>query len=203
MAEHSRYHVSDSAAGLDKDILKNKLGLKTKKKLDEAEGLLLADTYTHFFGLLEEGKIVFDLSFLFSLHHYFLHTLYTWAGKLRTVDISKDGMLFAPVKYLDQSLKEFEAMLKKQLLKSSDSTDTVAKKLAMIHNEFNVVHPFREGNGRTIRLFLDLLAGSVGYQPIDWNKNPHSEYLKACIAGASSKHAAMTKIIKKGLNQAA
>lgn len=203
MAEHSRYHVSDSAAGLDTNIFKNKLGLKTKKKLDEAEGLLLADTYTHFFDLLKEGKIVFDLSLLFSIHHYFFHTLYTWAGKLRTVDISKGGMLFAPTKYLNQSLKQFEAILKKQVIKSSDSKDTVAKKLAIIHNELNVIHPFREGNGRTIRLFLDLLATSAGYQPIDWSKKPHPEYLHACIAGASGKHAAMRKIIKKGLKQAA
>lgn len=203
MAEHSRYHVSDSAAGLDKDILKNKLGLKTKKKLDEAEGLLLADSYTHFFDLLKEDEVVFDLSLLFSIHYFFFHTLYAWAGKVRTVDISKDGMLFAPVKYLHHSLKEFEAILQKQLPTSSDSKDTAAKKLAIIHNEFNVIHPFREGNGRTIRLLLDLLVGNSGYQPIDWSKKPDAEYLTACIAGASGRHGAMTQIIKKGLKKIA
>ena len=74
MAEHSRYHVSDSAAGIDKGLLKNRLGIKSKKKLDRAETLLLSDTYTHFFDLLKKGKLVFDLSLLFSIHHYFFHT---------------------------------------------------------------------------------------------------------------------------------
>ena len=105
MAEHSRYHVSDNAAGVNKGILKNKLGIRSKKKLDDAETLLLADTYSHFFALLKQGKLTFDLSLLFSIHRYFFTTLYDWAGKLRTVDISKDGMLFAPVKYLDRSVK--------------------------------------------------------------------------------------------------
>ncbi len=52
MAEHSRYHVSDEKAGINKSILKNKLGIKSKKKLDSAETLLLADTYAYFFELL-------------------------------------------------------------------------------------------------------------------------------------------------------
>ncbi|MEK7583683.1 MAG: Fic family protein, partial [Patescibacteria group bacterium] len=199
MAAHSRYHVSDDTAGVSKGILKNKLGIRSKKKLDAAETLLLADTYTHFFALLKEGELTFDLSLLFSIHQYFFTTLYDWAGKTRAVDISKDGMLFAPVKYLDRSLQAFKLTLQKNLPKSGDTKDTAARKLAVIHSEFNVVHPFREGNGRTIRLFLDLLIGSFGYNPIDWSKQPTTQYMRACVDGASGKHEAMKKIIKKGL----
>ena len=202
MAEHSRYHVSDNAAGVNKGILKNKLGIRSKKKLDDAETLLLADTYSHFFALLKQGKLTFDLSLLFSIHRYFFTTLYDWAGKLRTVDISKDGMLFAPVKYLDRSVKEFELILRKKLPRNADTKDVMAQKLALIHNEFNVIHPFREGNGRTIRLFLDLLVGSLDYNPIDWSKQPTTDYMRACIEGASGKNGAMKKIIKKGLTKA-
>src|SRR3989344_5379166 len=194
MAGRSRYHVSDNAAGVEKGILKNKLGIRSKKKLDVAETLLLADTYTHFFALLRKGKLRFDLSLLFSIHRYFFAILYDWAGKIRTVDISKDGMLFAPVNYLEKSLQELGLILRKNLPKRSDTKDTIAQKLALIHNEFNVVHPFREGNGRTIRLFLELLASSLGYNPIDWSKKPIAEYMRACIEGASGKHAAMRKI---------
>ena len=77
MAEHSRYYVSDNDAGVGKGILKNKLGIKSRKKLSEAETLLLADTYTHFFELLRKGKVKFDLSLLFSIHEYFLNHLLT------------------------------------------------------------------------------------------------------------------------------
>src|SRR3989339_1985672 len=134
MAEHSRYHVSDEKAGINKSILKNKLGIKSKKKLDDAETLLLADTYTHFFELLKEDKVKFDLSLLFAIHKYFLEHLYDWAGKVRTVDISKDGMLFASVKYIDQALKAFAILIKKNLPQATNTKDEIAKKLATIHN---------------------------------------------------------------------
>ena len=201
MAEHSRYYVSDNDAGVGKGIIKNKLGIKSRKKLSEAETLLLADTYTHFFELLRKGKVKFDLSLLFSIHEYFLNHLYDWAGKVRTVNISKDEMLFAPVKYIDQALAEFNKLLKITLPKQSNTNNEASQKLAIIHNEFNVIHPFREGNGRTIRLFLDLIAVHSGYNPIDWGKTPNKDYLKACIQGVNGSHEPMAKIIKKGLNK--
>lgn len=80
MAEHSRYRVSDDVAGISRGVLKNKLGLKNKKQLENAETLLLADTYIHFFELLKEGTIKFNLPLLFSIHKYFFDTLYDWAG---------------------------------------------------------------------------------------------------------------------------
>jgi cell filamentation protein len=200
MAEHSRYYVSDNDASVNKGILKNKLGIKSKKKLSEAETLLLADTYTHFFELLNKKKVTFDLSLLFSIHEYFLSHLYDWAGKVRVVNISKDEILFAPVKYIDKALMKFNKLLKETLPKQSNANNEVSQKLAIIHNEFNVIHPFREGNGRTIRLFLDLIAVSVGYDPIDWSKTPNKDYFKACIQGVNGNHEPMAKIIKKGLN---
>mgnify|MGYP001613372782 FL=1 len=68
MAEHSRYSVSDNAAGVDNGILTNKLGIKNQEQLDQAETLLLADTYTHFFDLLHDDKIRFDLDLIFSCY---------------------------------------------------------------------------------------------------------------------------------------
>jgi len=125
--------------------------------------------------------------------------LYDWAGKVRAVNISKDDMFFAPIKYIDKALETFNQLLKTTLPKQSDTKDDVSKKLAIIHNEFNIIHPFREGNGRTIRLFLDLIAKNLGYTPIDWSKKLHSDYIKACIEGAKGEHELMAKIIKKGL----
>lgn len=202
MAEHSRYRVSDDIAGTDKKILKNKLGIKNKKQLDHAETLLLADTYAHFFELLKIDKINFNLNLLFDIHKYFLDTLYEWAGKVRTVDISKDGMFFAPIKHIDKTLEMFENLLKTTAPKQSDDINEISLKLATIHNEFNIIHPFREGNGRTIRLYLDLTVASLGYDPIDWSKKSNLEYIKACIEGASAKHKKMAEIIKKGLKKA-
>lgn len=202
MAAPSRYHVSAEAAGVNKGILKNKLGIKNQKQLENAETALLADTYSHFLELLKKGQIKFDLSLLFSIHQYFLCTLYEWAGKVRTVNISKNDMLFAPTKYIDKALEAFDDLLKTELAKPADTTDVLSQKLAIIHNEFNVIHPFREGNGRTIRLFLDLISNDSGYKSIDWSKKSNMEYLHACIKGTSGEHEEMAKIIKGGLKKA-
>lgn len=199
MAEASRYYVSNKGAGISKGILKNKLGIKNKKRLDRAETVLLHDTYTYFFELLKQEKVKFDLSLLFSIHKHFFDPIYDWAGKVRTVNISKDDMFFAPIQYIDKSLEEFNKLLGITLPKQSDDKNKISQKLTIIHNEFNIIHPFREGNGRTIRLFLDLIIDGLGYDPIDWSKKPKSEYIKACIKGAKGENEPMAKIIKKGL----
>lgn len=108
MAEHSRYHVSGRGAGIS------------------------ADAYTHFFELLRKGKVTFDLSLLFAIHQYFFGPLYEWAGAMRTVNISKDDLLFAPVAHLHQALENFHHLLKKNLPKRSHTKGTIARKLAII-----------------------------------------------------------------------
>lgn len=119
--------------------------------------------------------------------------------KEEKIDISKDNVLFAPVAYLEDSLVEFEPLLNKYIPTVNDSKTIAAEKLAFIHNELNALHPFREGNGRTIRLFLDLLAVQSGYKPIDWKKVSHKMYIEACRFGMSKEHSALKKIISKGL----
>lgn len=201
MAGHSRYHVSERSAGLENGVLKNKLKVDKQEELDKLETILLTDTYHFFLELLKKGEIKFDLSLLFSIHKYFLGTLYDWAGKIRTVNISKDGVTFAQVRFIDESLKDLEILISKELPKESDNKDEVAEKLALIHNELNAIHPFREGNGRTIRLFLDLIAISIGYDRIHWDNSPRKEYFGACKDGMATKNSSMEVIIEKGLKR--
>src|SRR3989344_335784 len=98
MAERSRYNVSSKQAGIKKGILKNKLGISSQKKLDDAEAILLADAYEFFLNKQLNQKS-FNVNFLFSIHEYFLSPLYDWAGSIREVNISKSGMMFASAKY--------------------------------------------------------------------------------------------------------
>ena len=102
---------------------------------------------------------------------------------------------------IGSALKEFEKLLKKQLPGKSDDKPAVSEKLAIIHCEFNAIHPFREGNGRTIRLFLDLLALSYGYSLIDFGKTSKRTYIEACIAGMSQNYSKMKSVIYKGLKK--
>ena len=197
MAEPSRYSVG----GDEENILKNKLGIADIKTLEDTEILLLSDAYKHFFKKLELNEFTFDLELIFGIHKFFLAPLYTWAGRIRTVEISKDGILFAPSSQIKKTLKGFEKLLKENLPNSGNTKKDVAKKLAVIHCEFNAIHPFREGNGRTIRLFLDLMAIKTGFGIIDFGKSKKDSYIFACIAGMQKNYGPMESLFHKGLEK--
>lgn len=196
MAEHSRYNISGGEA----EPLKNKLGITDQKALEDVETILLQDTYLHFFALLKARRLQFNVKLIFAIHTYFLSTLYTWAGKTRTVEISKDGILFCASSHIKKALQNFAQILREKLPSQKNSKSEVSKKLATIHCEFNAIHPFREGNGRTIRLFLDLLGANYGYGLIDYSKIKKTAYIKASVAGMQKNYSKMQKIISAGLS---
>lgn len=199
MAEPSRYNVGGDEA--PSEILKNKLGIKDQKALEDTESVLFSDTYEYFLDKMEEGHLKFGADLIFEIHKYFLGPLYSWAGKTRTVQISKDGVLFCKATHIESALNEFEKLLSKQLPDKSDNKSAIAEKLAIVHCEFNAIHPFREGNGRTIRLFLDLLALANGYSLIDFGKSSKKAYIEACISGMNQNYSKMKSVIYKGLTK--
>jgi len=201
MAEPSRYDVDPKTAGLFYDILENKLGITDQETLEDTETILLSDAYSYFFDLLNRKELKFSLDLILEIHRYYLEPLYKWAGQLRIINISKDGTLFCPAINIKTSLKELDKVIKENIPTSKDSPETLAKKLAIIHNEYNAIHPFREGNGRTIRLFLDLLSGSVGYQPIEYEKISHDDYISACIAGMNGDYKQMVDLFQKNIKK--
>ena len=197
MAGVSRYN----AGGDEADILKNKLGIKDPKELEDLETLLLTDAYEHFLQLLGENNLKLNLDLLFELHNYFLGTLYTWAGKIRTVNISKGDAFFAPAQNIESALQQFKSEFEKNKPTAKDSKEEIAKKLALIHCELNVIHPFREGNGRTLRLFLDLLTLNVDYEGVDFKKIPNEEFIDACKYGMLQNYEPMENIYMRLLRK--
>ncbi len=200
MAEPSRYNVSGDEFVNDK-ILKNKLEINNREILEDTETILLNDSYNNFLELLSKGRVKFNLNLIFEIHKYFLGTLYTWAGKTRTVEMSKDDILFCAFSQIKNALKKFEEILNKNLPTTKDSKKVVSEKLSIIHCEFNAIHPFREGNGRTIRLFLDLLAVNCGFNLIDFEITSTEDYIKACKSGMTMDYKNMANIIQKGLKK--
>lgn len=199
MVELSRYNVGGDESGAE--LLPNKLGLQTQYSLDNAEAILYVETYEYFLKKLKPVMLVFNVALLFEIHKLFLGTLYTWAGKIRTVEISKGTTLFCASKFIKTMLEDFEKLLEAHVPTSKDSKKVAAEKLALIHCEFNAIHPFREGNGRTIRLFLDLMVLSCGYDFIDFTKSSTKEYMEACIAGMKTDYSKMERVIFKGLKK--
>ncbi|MFA6548157.1 MAG: Fic family protein [Candidatus Magasanikbacteria bacterium] len=199
MPTPSRYDVDEKSAGLEGDILKNKLGITDQKTLSDTETVLLSDAYFYFLRELEKNDFVFDVDLIFKIHKYFLGTLYSWAGEVRKINISKDNSFFIPAQYLSKALAELDKIIIKNLPRPKDKKSELANKLAEIVCEFNAIHPFREGNGRVIRLFVDLLLVRNNYKMFDYSKISTKKYILACVAGMKKDYDKMTDIFKMGL----
>ena len=140
--------------------LVNKLGIRDEKKLSEIEaGITFAKAV-----MLEETPINgdFDFEHLKKIHKFLLCDLYEWAGQARTVDISKKR-----TKFLDAA--SIESIATKCFSKVKDgyfenlSFDEFVKRIAEFYNDVNYIHPFREGNGRTQRIYFAQLIRHYGY----------------------------------------
>jgi len=105
---------------------------------------------------------------LAQIHHYLFGDIYYFGGKLREVNIAKGNFRFAPVSYLEVSLKNIEKM-------PQSSFNEIVEKYV----EMNIAHPFREGNGRATRIWLDLIFKQELKKVVDWNKVDKDDYLLA------------------------
>ena len=140
--------------------LVNKLGIRDEKKLSEIEAQITFAKAV----MLEETPIDDDFSFehFKKIHEFLLCDLYEWAGQVRTVDISKKR-----TKFLDAA--SIESIATKCFSKVKDGyfedlpSDEFAKRIAEFYNDVNYIHPFREGNGRTQRIYFAQLIRYYGY----------------------------------------
>ena len=142
------------------NVLINKLNIHDSDKLLEAERKL---TMLRLMDLLEKpvtGK--FDFAHLRNIHKYIFQDIYSWAGKIRTVDIAKSNM-FCKVQFIEMQASElFEKLQNDDYLKQLPKEKFV-QKVSYYFSEINALHPFREGNGRTQREFIRQLAYESGY----------------------------------------
>ena len=105
---------------------------------------------------------------LSDIHSYLFSDIYDFAGKVRNVNIAKGSFRFAPVMYLEEALNKIDSM-------PQDTFDDIIKK----YIEMNVAHPFREGNGRSTRIWLDMILKNKIGKVVDWDKIDKEEYLLA------------------------
>lgn len=121
---------------------------------------------------------------LFEIHRHLFQDIYVWAGKKRTVEISKDGKQFFPTTHFDNALKYIDQLIVDFKKIPKDNKTLITEKLAEILDNVNYLHPFREGNGRAQREFLRLLALEKGLKlnlnPPD-DKSVHERYMKGTI----------------------
>ncbi|MTI67411.1 MAG: cell filamentation protein Fic [Firmicutes bacterium] len=159
-------------------ILKNKLNIKDKKTLEAAERDL---TVLRLAALkINPLNNTFDLKHLKNIHKYIFQDVYTWAGELRKIEISKGEIMFAKSNYIfSQGNKLFEELKNENYL-SGLYFNKFTERLAYYKAEINILHPFREGNGRVIREFIRCLAEYNGYD-LDFSLIDKEKYMEAMI----------------------
>ena len=150
-------------------ILENKLGITNQIELAKAEEKISKQKAKQLFDSGDINKVeIGTFKGLSFIHNYLFTDIYLFAGKIRTVNISKDDFRFAPLMYLEASLKHIDMM-------PQGNFDEIIEKYV----EMNIAHPFREGNGRATRIWLDVILKKEISQVIDWEKIDKDEYLSA------------------------
>ena len=149
--------------------LQNKLGLtdelelaREEERISKQKALALYDT-----GLLDTFPVG-TFAGLAMIHKYLFEDIYEFSGQMRTINIAKGNFRFAPVMYLRPALESIDQM-------PQSTFDEIIEKYV----EMNVAHPFREGNGRSTRIWLDCILKKELHQVVDWSRVDKSDYLMA------------------------
>jgi len=149
--------------------LDNKLGLTSSAELAREEERISKKKALELFenGILD-GLQAGTFDSLAKIHKYLFDEIYDFAGKLRTVNLSKGSFRFAPLLYLGAALAEIDRM-------PQSSFDEIVEKYV----EMNIAHPFREGNGRSMRIWLDMMLKKELGKVVDWSLVDKEDYLLA------------------------
>ncbi|MBR2894483.1 MAG: Fic family protein [Oscillospiraceae bacterium] len=149
--------------------IENKLGLtssaqlaREEERISKKKALELFESGA--FDRLEAGTF----SSLKAIHKYLFDEIYDFAGELRNVNLAKGNFRFAPLMYLEAALENIEKM-------PQSTFDEIVEKYV----EMNIAHPFREGNGRSTRIWLDLIFKAELHKVVDWSKVDKEDYLLA------------------------
>lgn len=155
--------------GTNKMALENKLGITSSPELAEAEERISKKKAVELFenGLLDSLEPGMTAS-LKAIHKYLFDEIYDFAGELRTVNIAKGNFRFAPLMYLEAALANIDKM-------PQSTFDEIVEKYV----EMNIAHPFREGNGRSTRIWLDCIFKKEIGMVVDWSKVDKEDYLLA------------------------
>ncbi|TGE23952.1 cell filamentation protein Fic [Hymenobacter aquaticus] len=191
------------AADGEGEVLPNRLGLTERAAVEQAEtqGFLLAEQE-----LLEELREdqVFDAAYLQELHRRALGEVYEFAGRYRSVNMSKGGFTFPAALHLPQSMAAFEREMLLPLPHAWPTTADLVRDVARVHAELLFIHPFREGNGRTARVLANLMAYKNGSTSFQWEKLAEPEqfalYVRAVqAAGRQVDYGPMEAVIRSVL----
>jgi cell filamentation protein len=199
--------VEDFQPGSRKKVLRNRLGITHVRDIEDAklaaylkaeEALIRKHTADHRF-------TVEDIN---GIHRLFLGEIYDWAGRYRDVNLSKGSFPFASAMAIPSALRNFERrILSIHTPCRSGKLEDVAYTIAIVHVEFLLIHPYREGNGRTARLLATLMAYQAGLPGLDFGfigsrGREFGRYVAAIHAGLIENYRPMAEIMKRAITRA-
>ncbi len=171
-------------------VLKNKLGIENSSELREVEEkiskLRAREIFEkNLYSSFETGTF----KGLSDIHKFIFGDIYDFAGKIRNVNISKGSFRFAPVIYIQEAIKNVDKM-------PFSTFEEIIEKYV----EMNIIHPFREGNGRSMRIWLDIMLKSSLKRVVEWQKIDKEEYLSA-MERSPVKDIEIKHLIKNALTE--
>jgi len=177
----------------DSPVLKNKLNILDAESLSIAEREI---TSARIAGIMDQPVHgVFDFKHLKDINRAIFFDVYAWAGEPRTVDISK-GNQFCLYKHIDMYANGIFSKLKSESYLSGVAADDMPYKLTYYLSEINVLHPFRDGNGRTQRVFIEYLAQCAGFD-VDFSQVSSKEMIEASALSFAKEYDKMDEMFKR------
>jgi cell filamentation protein len=174
------------------DVLKNKLNIRDLAILKKAEEEITVVKQMALYQNPIKGN--FTKAHLMNIHQFIFGDIYPFAGKIRKEQISKADTMFYPPNLIDRELDKVFSKIKSEAMLKEKSEDKVFDNLAYVMAELNIIHPFREGNGRTIREFIRLMAKRCGYS-LNWGNVDSDKLLNASILSVDD-YAVLINILK-------
>jgi cell filamentation protein len=190
----SRYRINSGVEGEFQPrsggrVLRNRLGITSKRRIDSLEFRLLRRAEEKSLRTVT-NRTVFTAQRLCRMHRDWLGSLYVWAGRYRTVELSKGGFHWPPAHLVPANMRTFSESTLARLTPCRPATiEEVGRRLAEVHAEFLLIHPFRDGNGRLARWLADLMALQAGLPAPDYgftgrgSRANRDQYLQGVIRG--------------------
>lgn len=175
------------------DVLQNKFGLRDQGDLSKKEQIITVVKLKD----VPDGD--FSLEHLQAIHKHLFGDIYSWAGELRDVPVSKGNSLFARPQFIDQELRKVTSSVDPEALKGLGRKE-FSGEITHLISELNAVHPFLEGNGRTIRAYARKLCEAAGYH-LSIERIRSTFWNKASIQAFNGDTEPLRKIVFAGLSQ--
>ncbi|CAM4150971.1 Fic/DOC family protein [Vibrio agarivorans] len=176
-------------------VLKNSLNIRDAEELQNIEISLTTERY-----LCYQSKVTklnqLDFSHLKNLHFHLFRDVYSWAGEVRDINIAKRDTLFCLFGRIEPEAAKLFSKI--PALSNPTSTDELIEKLASLFCELNLLHPFRDGNGRALRFFFEELLFTLGYE-IHWPALSQHDWIEANIAGVHQDLEPLASILSEAM----